>query len=243
MTDNRGMLFDYDPVKVRTPIGRALWPFLLEKDKPKDPKQKSQYRMELIFPIGTDLTALKTVIMNAAKSKWPDGLPKNFNDPLKDGNKKIEEDGLDVENDDIAKALKDSKYIKVKTEYPVPVGRKVNGMFTEITNPEEIYGGMWCLATLKARPYEYLKKTGVTLYMSLVCKTKDGPKLGFKDNPDKDFADIPDFESDETAYGSSSSSTPAETSDYDKYFNQDSGTPDFLKGPSEGIPDDDDIPY
>ena len=254
MKDTEGVVLD--PKRVLTPVARANWVYVLEPDTPKEADKKPQYRMEMIFPAGTDLSALQEVAVNAVKKRW-NVKPEGLHNPFRNGNakaKKLVDKGKDHDEEDV-KVYTNSIYVNVKEFEKPRVGAKINGKFVDIDDPEIIYNGMKCRAVLAVSTYSNKGNEGVSFWLKTVVKTDDGEKLSQRNNPDADLGDIPDSNPNSIAnmYSSSSSdlnslanmyssSTPsgATDSEYEneKYFKKDSGVPDFLKDDDreDGIP-------
>lgn len=62
--------------KLLTPLGRASFPSIWEKDSFGD--GEPNYNITLLFPPGTDLSEMENEIAKVVKDKWPKGRPKNM---------------------------------------------------------------------------------------------------------------------------------------------------------------------
>ncbi len=118
---------------VLTPSGRVSYPHVFEKAEYEDGGEG--YEITLIFPKGTDLKALKQMVLDAIKTKWPDKdkRPKNLRMPFSPAGEKYGD--LGFSNDDT--------YIKFKSNRkPAVVGpTKRNGKLVEI-GPEDFLPGL-----------------------------------------------------------------------------------------------------
>ena len=219
MQPNEGVLLE--PKRVLTPVARISWAYLLEPDNPKEDNKKPMYRMSMLFPKGTDMTPLYEAAGTAVKEKWGNKRPNNLNSPFHDGNSKIDDnsDPNDIE------AYKNTIMINVKSSERPRVGCKINGKFVEIDDPNKIYNGMWCRATIKASAYSNRGNQGVSFWLDDVCKTDDDKKINQRRNTDADFNAVPD-----SSFTSVSAERDSVSEDeYTKYFDKDSGIPDFLR--------------
>jgi len=164
---------------VMTPEFRVAFPkvFTPENDDNGVPK----YSLVALFPKGTDLTAIKTLVKDAAearwgtdRSKWPAGLI--F--PFKDGKERAEKyEGFE----------EGAIFVNISTKFQP---RLVNESVQPIINQRDFYAGCWARCTVNTFTYpaaggKNKGKTGVSLGLNDIQKTRD----------DKPFAGRPDVAS------------------------------------------------
>ena len=139
-----------------------------------------KYSLQMLWPIGTDLSEIKKACKKVAKARWPDQPPKGFRMPFRDGNEEKEGEG----------AYKDMVFANASSQYRPPVVGP-DGK-TEILTNEEFYPGCWARAELNVFSYSHLGNNGVSFGVLGIQKVKDDKRLGNSYKPE--FGAVPEFE-------------------------------------------------
>lgn len=149
---------------VVTPEGRLVFPNLFTPTAFEEGK-KETYNCLLVFPKGTDLSALNAAVKRALLEKFPKGAPGARN-PVRDGNEKA---------DDWGDLFRDALYIRASSLYQP---RVVDRAKQEIIDEKAVYGG--CYARLVVSPYGYdtMGNKGVSIGLDAVQILRDGEPLG-----------------------------------------------------------------
>lgn len=149
-----------------TPVGRVSYPNVFDAKAIGDNTEKL-FTLDLIFDEGTDLSELEAAIMASANEKWPKGLPKNWQSPLKDGDDKED-----------APEYAGKKYISLKAKedrQPTVVDRDKSIITRE---SGKMYGGCYARVSYNCYSWEYLGKKGTSVGLKNIQKTADGTPLG-----------------------------------------------------------------
>lgn len=139
------------------------FPHVFEPDTSENGGNK--YAITMLFPEGTDLTALKQLAAEAVKEKWPDESkrPKNLRSPFRDGN--------DVTWDGFA----DHIFVRAASKFQPGV---VDAKTTAIIDPSQIYGGCWARAQIHAYAYDNMGNQGVSFGLNNLQKIRDDDAFG-----------------------------------------------------------------
>jgi hypothetical protein len=157
---------------VTTPVGTLSYPAIWEAKT--TPSGEEKYGCALIFPEGTDLSALKAAAMAAAQERWGTKAQqmlktRQLRMPFRDGAEKAQ-----------AGYGEATTFVNV-TSYRQPgmVSRYAgpDGKPLAITDPEEIYPGCKVRASLYPHAYETSGNKGVTFFLNAIQKIGDGPRL------------------------------------------------------------------
>lgn len=160
---------------------RLSFPSLFEKKKFDGDTGDGKYMASLMIPKDEKETvdALNKAIDNARRagitSKWGNKTPKKLDLPLRDGDEMEDEH---MAGHWIVRAKSNSR--------PTVVDRK--GAL--ITDPEEIYGGVWCDMSISLFAYSTAGNNGVGCALNQVRKFKDDEPFGAGGGDD--FADFND---------------------------------------------------
>jgi hypothetical protein len=176
------MSTDEDAGRVLTPEARLFHPHLFEPrtevngKKLKDPK----YEAQLIFD-PNQIEALKAAAVVVARAKWPTVDLKTLKWPFKSGsviNQKREGKGKkpypQIEGM-VVMTTKSSAEFKPQV---------IDAKGQEIVNPTLVYGGCYGYAEVKLIAYEGNDddiKPGVTAYINMFLKSRDGDRIGGRD--------------------------------------------------------------
>ena len=132
-----------------------------------------KYSLSMLFPVGTDVTALKKAAADAAKEKWGDNLPKKLKSPFLDQGD-YEYDGYE-EGGVLIRATSKQK--------PGLVDAKVQAIIDE----SEFYPGCYARATVRAFAYDVSGNKGVSFGLQNLQKTRDGEMMGGRTRAATDF--------------------------------------------------------
>jgi len=168
---------------IKTPEGRASFASVFEKASYGD--AKPAYEITLLFPKGTDISALKVAASNAAINKWGDKVvaikPRS---PLRDG------DGVKQNGASFPEEYKGHWFVKFKSyNKPGVVDRK--GL-KPLEDESEFYSGCWC--KVSAVPYAYggpgtTYTPGVSFWLNNILKTRDDDPFSGRVSADDEFAE------------------------------------------------------
>ena len=179
---------DKEKNRILTPPFRMSFPAVF---KPKAPfaGQEPCYNIQMLFPKNADLTALKNKIKEVAKETWPQGIPKTFRQPLRDGAEKQ----LD--------SYKDMIFANAKSKMkPGVVDKDLN----EIVDPAEVYAGRWARAKISVFSYNKAGNMGVAFGLENLQILKHDEAFSGRKNAKDDFDKIEELEGDESFTDSSS---------------------------------------
>ena len=162
--------------KIVTPEARLLFPNLFEPTS-FEGQGKETYNAILVFPNGTDISALVEAVRHAGTAA---GLKAGARNPIRDGNEKAEEWG------DI---FKDAKYIRVSSIFePVVVDRRKN----PILDKSSVYSGNYARAVVRPFAYDTKGNKGVSFGFDAIQITREGEHLGGGAASAALFDDLPD---------------------------------------------------
>lgn len=168
---------------------RLSYTHLFERYNQEGSTGEGKYQTNVLIPKKEKetLAAINKAIENAKKagivSKWDGKEPKKLDMPLRDGD--------DKEDDDVYGGM---YYINAKcSTRPGVVGRDRE----PITDPEEVYSGMWAFVSVTFFPYDVAGNKGVACGLNNVMKFKDDIRLGGRSGASSDFEGIDDFEDDD----------------------------------------------
>lgn len=160
---------------VQTPEFRISFPNVFEED------ENGKYTVQMLFPKDTNLAEIKSIVKKAIEVKWgedKDKWPKGLVMPLKDGDKKADEDER-YEN-----SHRGMIAVNASSQYPPVVGIISNGVAKELFDKDDFYAGAYGAAIVNAYTWEHKNdkgkviKRGVSLGFSHVAKTRDGEPFG-----------------------------------------------------------------
>lgn len=176
--------------KIQTPPFRVSFPDVFQARSYEG--GEARFSITMLFPEGTDLTALKKAVKEVIVEKYPDPekRPKNLRLPFRDGGEKDHLDGYE-EGVTFVRA--------VSTAQPEVLDR--NGQ--EVTSARDFYAG--CYADAFIAPFFYDKKgnKGVSFGLRSVRKLADGVAFGAGGSCKDDYGDAPDLPEGAMASGSS----------------------------------------
>ena len=149
-----------------TPDFRLAFPHVFEPDTSENGGNK--YTITMLFPEGTDLTALRKLAADAVKARWPDEKtrPKGIRSPFRDGN--------EVTWDGFAGNI----FIRASSQYQPGV---VDAKVQRVIDPSKVFGGCWARAQVHAYAYDQKGNQGVSFGLNNLQLVPAG------DRPDEPF--------------------------------------------------------
>lgn len=181
-------------VNVKTTKFRVSYPHIFEPTEARG-DFASKYEVTMLFPKSTDMKWLKDAINAAAKMGFPKGLPKNFRNPIKDGDNMTDADG----NEKVDENYKGMWYVKASTntkKKPQVVDRSLN----EIIDESEFYPGCWARASVTIKYYSTKGNNGVGVYLSNIQKLEDDDSFATKRDASNDFEALEDSSQEASSY-------------------------------------------
>ena len=150
-------------IKLVTPEARLLFPNLFEPTQFEE-SGKATYNALLVFPAGTDISALAEAVKRCATA----GLRNTAGarNPIRDGNEKVEEWG---------EVFRDAKYIRISSQFePAVVDRQRQA----ILDPKQVYSGCYARAAVRCYAYDTKGNRGVSFGFDAIQITREGEHLG-----------------------------------------------------------------
>lgn len=124
--------------------------------------QEPKYKITMLFPKGTDLSALHAMAKAAAAEKWPDPSkrPNNLRNPFRDG---------DVDKPDVA-GYPGNIFVGASSKMRPGV---VDQNLQPILSEDDIYAGCWCRAQVTCFAYDKAGNRGVAFGLQNLQKVRD----------------------------------------------------------------------
>lgn len=175
-------------VKIRIGEVRFSYAHLFEPQAMDGAEPK--YSVSLIIPkSNTKLVeevkkALKAAYDEAVTTKWGGKAPKNFKNPLKDG------DEMEDEHYEGAYILKCSSKHKPDVVIAQMVGGKKS--FVNCTDPDKVYSGCYGWVSVALFGYDVSGSKGISAALNNVVKTKDGEPFSGRTSSAEEFKDLLD---------------------------------------------------
>lgn len=188
------MAKSYDSVRFITGEARFLWPSLFTARTPQNRKSATPiFDVEMLFAPSTDMSGAFEAAKKAALAAWPGA---NLTDgsirfPFRKGDQHIQKTVARYERE--GKKVPDLSHYegtvilrpKSQTRPKVYVMAAGTGDLVEIINEADVYGGCYGFAEVSFKAYDGNDddiKPGVTAYLEGVVKTRDGDRIGGRDN-------------------------------------------------------------
>lgn len=166
-----------DGLTVVSPPAIASYAFVWKARPSMKAGKDPQFSITLVFPKGTDLTALRNAARLAATKKWGANLPSNLKTPFRIGNRDRADDPL----------YKDAIFINARTNSKPGV---VDQNVQPILNEMDFYSGCKCRASLYAMAYFQEGNKGVSFLLNNVQKLADGTRLSGRKPPEDEFDEV-----------------------------------------------------
>ena len=167
-----------------SPIGRVAYPNIASARKRND-TSKPRYSVTLVYPEGTDLSALKALANEAAVKKFPNGIPKNINSPFRSGEDRQKDDGSYPQGFGPTDIF--VEFWRYEEHGAVPcVDANRNTMLAS-----DIYAGMTGRVSARASGYNHDGNKGISMHLEAFQKAADGEPIGnVPVDAQKEFDDI-----------------------------------------------------
>lgn len=208
---------DKERIRIITPVARATYVHLFEPD---DYNDKKKYGLTLLFPPEADLGPMKKAAFDAAVRKFGENAVKGrlFGNPFRSGDDRAADGKGDY--------FEGTTVVAAKSVYAPEVYKKINGVTTQITDPQEVYWGMYVRAVVTVYLYENSGKKGISLPLVRVLKVRDGDPIGSMGiSAEDEFADLED--SDISENGSDNGYWAAESGKSESFLDDDDDKDDM----------------
>lgn len=174
-----------------TPTFRCSFPALFKPGKMEGSVGEPKYSVVMVFPKSVDIKALKELAAAAVEEKYGRDpktqklkTPPNFRNPFRDGDTEQNAEGAPKYPGCIFLSASSLKQPGI-----------VGPANTPLSNPDEVYGGMYARAYVSAYVYDQSGNRGVAFGLQALQKTKDGePFGGVRVNPTSVFAPVEEEE-------------------------------------------------
>lgn len=163
-----------------TAPARLSWPALFEPVGTPSNQNDKRYRITALFPLGADLDLLRAEAAAAAKAKFGEARLKalfesgNFKRPLIDQALSAAKETEKTKAPSVA-YVPGAFLFRATTQKPVVV---LGPDMARITDPAQVYPGMWCRFKITVRAYDKAGGYGVAFDLAGVQKIADDDKLG-----------------------------------------------------------------
>lgn len=137
---------------------------LFKRGKPVEVGQEGKYGANLLFPVDTNLSILKSAAAQAAKDKWGDKPPK-LRSPFKDQGESLKWGGY-TEGGIYLACNSTQKPTVVDTHQQI------------ITDEARAYPGVWAICTIRPFTYDQKVNRGVAFGLQSVMIVADDESLG-----------------------------------------------------------------
>jgi len=166
--------------QVITPEAHLNYVFV-NKPQPdkKKPENEWKYSVQFVFPKGTSKAGFEAAIAALIEEKWGGKVPKGVKaNPLRSNEEKegLPEGGFFV----TARSKEKPGVVSIYKD-------KETGKAALITDPKEIYSGMYGVAKLTAFYYEVDGNKGISFALGNIQKTKDGERIDGRTKAEDDF--------------------------------------------------------
>lgn len=172
--------------KVRTPRGRVSYPCVFEARAIED-GQEAKFSCSLIFPAGTDFSAMTAAVTAAAVARWGK-VPPNAKLPWLKGEDQMRDDGSRIDGYEDG-----SIFIRTTSKSrPGVIGRQKDaaGKWMTLDSEDDFYAGCYAHAVVNAFAWETKTGKGISFGLLSIQKLVDGEPFGMKSDPEADFADV-----------------------------------------------------
>lgn len=158
---------------------RLSWPSLIEPSAGPNKPDDKRYRATALFPLGADLELLRKAALDAATKQFGPRLKAvlesgNFKKPLID-------QALAASKEEAKTGAPSKAYVpgaffcRLTTKRKIPI---LAPDLSVITDPDQIYPGMWCRFKITVRAYDQNGGMGVSFDLAGVQKVADDDRLG-----------------------------------------------------------------
>lgn len=156
--------------------------------------QEAKYSTMLLIPKSDTetLKAMKTAIKNAYEASKNDKLKGVKFDRLKTTLRDADEEFDTEEQPELA----DMMFINVSSKTKPQVVKREDGMLVKTEDPDEVYSGVYAIASINFFAYNTAGNKGVTAGLNNILTTGKGDYLGGRASAESDFGDL-EWEDDE----------------------------------------------
>ena len=163
-----------DMAKVMTPEFRVSFPAVFQPTSFEG--QQPKYKINMMFPKGTNLDDMEKLAIAAVDKEWPDKAkrPTDMKTPFRDGDKEK------PDWPEYADAIFVAATSKMK---PGLVDANVQPIIKE----SEFYAGCYARATVTAYAYDKAGNRGVAFGLQNIQKIKDGEPFSGREKPEDEF--------------------------------------------------------
>ena len=161
--------------KVITPEFRVSFPALFTPVAFNE-TQKPKYKVNMLFPKGTDLAPMIALAKAAADAKWPDPAtrPKNLKNPFRDG---------DIEKPD-TEGYAGHTFVAATSGMKPGV---VDESLQPIIDENDMYAGCYAIASVTVYAYDKAGNRGVAFGLQNIKKMRDGDEFSGRAKPEDEF--------------------------------------------------------
>ena len=168
-----------------SPIGRVSYPSVFEANEYEG---KRNYQLTLLFDKKTvDLAEMKAEAARVAKEKFGKDIPKNFDNPIRDGDEKAEETGHEE--------YRGCWYIRFKRPEKRGKPEVVDQRKEDIAaDSGDFYAGCYARVSFTCFAWDGKKKGdgGVSFSLGNIQKAKDGESFDGRTKAENDFDEMED---------------------------------------------------
>ena len=158
--------------KITTPEFRVSFPSVFEA-RAFSEAQTKKFELTALFPVATDISALKALAVKVATEKWGEKMPTTLRSPFRDGSEKPDLEGYEGH-----------VFVKMTSlQRPGVVDQNVQ----PIIEQGDFYGGCYARATVTAFAYDKAGNKGVSFGLQNVQKLRDGDAFSGRGKPEDDF--------------------------------------------------------
>lgn len=169
---------------LRTPRARLSFPYLFEKAKYDDGKEKygCVLLLDATAQASAEFAALKAAATACVQKQWPNGVPPGLISPFKRG------DDKNAKRMSLGKPPLDG-YAGCIILSPTSMQRPqiVDRQLNIVNDPSKVYPGMYVFATVSPYAYNVKGNVGVSFGLRNVQLIADGEPLGGRSNAADDF--------------------------------------------------------
>lgn len=178
---------------VKTPRALACY-VTLAKPRAVEAGKEPEYSVALLWPKTTDIGDIRKAIEEAAISKFGPAAPRllgtKLKSPLKDGNTKVNDDGV------VDPIYANKWFVNARSKQRVPIV----GTDLQPIDPTEVYSGCFFHAQLRFYPFDWNKgqSRGVGCGLQNLMLVHKGKRIDGRETPEQAFKDFqPDVMEDE----------------------------------------------
>ena len=165
--------------KLITPEFRVSFPSVFAPTA-FDDKQEKKYKLNMLFPKGTDLAPMIALAKKVADARWPDlaTRPKKLKNPFRDG---------DVEKPD-TEGYAGHMFVSATSKMkPGVVDQAKQEILSADATDGGFYAGCYARASVTAYAYDKFGNAGVAFGLQHVQKLRDGDEFSGRGKAEDEF--------------------------------------------------------